>query len=372
MRSFIGLLMALFPACVLAADLVVAHIGPFTGPLADNANGNYIGAKAYIDDVNANGGVNGKMIRLVREDDQYKPAETARLLELVAKRDKPVAFINLLGSANVGLLLKEQTLEKLGIPAIGVTPGAEVLRKPGSPFLFHVHAGDNAQFAKMLEQLSTIGIKKIAIVYQNLPFGTAGLAFLEQAAPTMGLKIVGKVPMAGGQNDAIVEAAVLAKAGAQSYIMVLGPGSAASFVREARVAGDMTPIYSMSYVPPASIIERAGLAGATGIALTQTMPNPDSSATGLVRQYRSAMKQYAPAGTPSTSFALVGYLAALVTVEGLKHAGSSPTPATLVQALNKIQDLELGGYTIDFSEGNRVGAKYVNIGVVDRNGKLMY
>ncbi len=372
MKSFLGLLMSLFPAWVLAADLVVAHIGPFTGPLAENANGNYVGAKAYFDHINAQGGVNGKMIRLVREDDQYKPAETARLLEMVANRDKPIAFINLLGSANVGLLLKEHTLEKLGVPAVGVTPGAESLRDPGSPLLFHVHAGDKAQLGKLVDQLSTMGTKNVAVVYQDLPFGTGGLAFLEQLTATKGLKIVAKASMAAGQSDAKPAVAQLAKAGAQSYILVLAPGSATSFVRDARAAGDSTPIYSMSYVPPASVIEKAGLAGAAGIALAQITPNPSSPTTGLGRDYHAALKAYAPAGTPPTSFSLVGYLAAVVTVEGLKRSGSSPTSAALVHAINEIRDLELGGYTIDFSQGNRIGSKYVNIGVVDRKGKLTY
>lgn len=372
MKSLLSFLAALLPAWALATDLVVADIGPFTGPLAENGNGNYIGAKAYFDHVNAQGGVNGRMIRLIREDDQYRPAETARLLELVAKRDRPVAFINLLGSANVALLLKERTLERLGTPAIGVTPGAESLRNPGSPFLFHLHAGDKAQLGKLVEQLATTRIQTVAVVYQDVPFGTGGLAFLEGLTAAKGLRIVGRASMAAGANDARPAADQLAKTHAQSYIMVLAPGSASAFVRDARAAGDTTPIYSMSYVPPASVVEKAGIEAAVGIGLAQVTPNPESPTTGLVREYHAVLRKYAPADTSPTSFSLMGYLAAVVTVEGLKRSGNSPTSAALVQALNEIRDLDLGGYRIDFSHGNRVGSKYVDLAVIDRKGKLRY
>ena len=102
-------------------------------------------------------------MRLVEEDDKYSPQETMRLLRHVAQRDQPIAFINLLGSANVTALLKDQTLEQLKIPAVGITPGADVLRTPGSNWMFHVHASDNAQLKRILGQLNTMGLKRIAV-----------------------------------------------------------------------------------------------------------------------------------------------------------------------------------------------------------------
>ncbi|MDR3452237.1 MAG: ABC transporter substrate-binding protein [Rhodoferax sp.] len=357
---------------VWAGEIVIASVAPFTGPLAENGEGNYIGAKAYIDYVNTQGGVNGNKIHFVREDDQYKPAETLRLVEMIAKRDRPVAFINLLGSANVALLLKEKTFDKLAIPAIGVTPGADSLRKPGSPYIFHLQASDNVQLEALLDQQAAISVKRIAVVYQDIPFGKGGLKFLEENVGPKGLQIVGKVSMAAGQDDAKAAAKRMAETKAQCYLLVLTPNSASAFVRDAREAGDVTPIYTMSYTPPSSIVSKAGVANAAGAALAQVTPNPDSTATGLVREYQALLTKYAPPGTPRSSFSLAGFLAAKVTVEGLRRSGSTPTSAKLIDAINGIRDLDLGGYVIDFSSGSRVGSKYVNIGVVGRNGKLLY
>ena len=170
-----------------AQEVVVAHVGPMSGPLAVNGVANYEGAKAYFDQVNAQGGINGQKIRLVREDDQYKADETIRLVQEVTKRDKPVAFINLLGSANVTAMFKDKTFDKVATPFVGITPGAEALRNPGSPWMFHVHAGDRAQLRRVLTHLSTIGLNNIAVVYQDIPFGKSGLGFVDEMAP--GLKV---------------------------------------------------------------------------------------------------------------------------------------------------------------------------------------
>jgi branched-chain amino acid transport system substrate-binding protein len=355
-----------------ASEITIASVAPFTGPLSDNAEGNYIGAKAYFDSVNARGGVNGNKIRFIREDDKYTPTETLRLVELVAQRDKPVVFVNLLGSANVGLLLKEKTLEKVGVPAVGVTPGSEGMRNPGSLYLFHLQAGDNAQLTRLLDQLATIGIKRIAVVYQDNPFGKGGLKFLEDSVAKRGLEIVGSTMMALGLDDAKPAAKALATSKAQSYVLVLAPNSAASFVRDARAAGDTTPIYTMSYTPASTLVNKAGLAAATGVALAQVTPNPGAPTTGVVREYQEVLAKHAPAGTPFSSFSLAGFIAAKITVEGLKRSGAVPTTAKFVEAINGLRNVELGGYTIDFSSGNRVGSKYVNIGVVDHSGRLIY
>jgi ABC-type branched-subunit amino acid transport system substrate-binding protein len=146
MRSFlVSMVLVLGLSAGQAGELVVAHVGPFSGPLSVNGLANHEGGKACVDEVNAAGGVNGSTLKLVREDDQYKPEETIRLLREVAQRDRPVAFMNLLGSANVGAVLKDKTLEDIKVPVVGVTPGADVIRAAGNPWLFHVRRPACAQ-----------------------------------------------------------------------------------------------------------------------------------------------------------------------------------------------------------------------------------
>jgi len=354
-----------------ASEVVVAQVGPMTGPLGPNGIANFVGAKACFDRVNAEGGVHGAKIRFVREDDQYKTEETLRLLELVTKRDKPVAFVNILGSVNVSTVLKEKLLDRLQVPMIGVTPGAESLRQPGSPWLFHVHAGDRAQIERILGHLSTLGISRLAVVYQDIPFGKGGLAMADELAGPLKVEIIGRVPAPAGTDDLKAAAAELRKTGAQTYLMILAPNSGASLVRDVRLAGDRTPIYGMSYVPADAIVAKAPPGSAVGVALAQVTPNASTLNTGVTREFHQAMSKFAPDVTEPSQLHLVGYLAARITVEGLRLAGANPTPASLANSLRRFR-LDLGGYNVDFTGGDNVGSRYVNIGVVDARGRLMY
>jgi ABC-type branched-subunit amino acid transport system substrate-binding protein len=353
-----------------AQELVIAQVAPMTGPLGVGAQANFVGAKAYFDHVNDTGGVHGAKIRLVQEDDQYKPQETIRLLELVAQRDKPLAFVNMYGSANVAAVLKDKVLDRLRIPVIGVTPGAESLRKPGSPWVFHVQAGDRAQIRKILAHLSTTGISRVAVVYQDNPFGKNGLAFAEEMAGSMKVQIVGKVSAPSAADDLKAAAAELRKTNAQTYLMVLASNSGAALVRDVRLAGDLTPIYGMSYVDAAGVVAKAPSKSATGVALAQVAPGSALATTALTRDFRDILTKYAPAGTERSQLHLVGFIAARVTAEALSNAGASPTPERVAQALRKLRK-DLGGYFIDFSGDDNVGSNYVDIAVIDERGRLM-
>jgi branched-chain amino acid transport system substrate-binding protein len=353
-----------------AQELVIAQVAPMTGPLGVGAQANFVGAKAWFDHVNDHGGIHGATIRLVQEDDRYKPQETIRLLELVAQRDKPLAFINMYGSANVSAVLKQRTLDRLRIPAIGVTPGAESLRKPGSPWVFHVQAGDRAQIRKILAHLSTTGIARVAVVYQDNPFGKNGLAFVEESAGAMKVQIVGRVSVPSAADDLKAAAAALRKTGAQTYLMVLASNSGAALVRDVRRGADPTPIYGMSYVDAAGVVAKAPAGSATGVALAQVAPSSAVAISGLTRDFHSALAKYAPPGTGRTQLHLVGFIAARVTAEALVAAGPSPTPERLAQALHKLRK-DLGGYFIDFGNDDNVGSNYVDIAVIGERGQLL-
>ncbi len=352
-----------------AGELVVAHVGPFSGPLSVNGLSNQIGSKACIDEVNAAGGVNGNTLRFVHYDDEYKPARTIELMREVAKRDKPVAFLNVLGSSNVTAMLKDKTLEDLKIPLVGVTPAADVLRSPGSPWMFHITASDNAQLGRIVQHLYTIGLRRIAVAFQDLPFGRGGLAYVEGEAEKIGLTITKSVSVPAGGEEFGASLEELRKSEAQAYVMVLAPNTAIAFAAQVRQGGDVTPMYAMSYVPVKGLVERAGAENAVGIALAQVTPNTFSSVSGLVRKFHAAMDKHVP-GEAQTQLHLIGYLSCRVLIEGLRGAGDNPTPERLRQALTRVRT-DFGGYPVDFAGGN-VGARYLNIGVVTRDARLLY
>ena len=102
------------------------------------------------------------------------------------------------------------------------------------------------------------------------------------------------------------------------------------------------------------------------------MPNPNSIAVPVVREYQAAIKRYAPAGTEYSYTSLEEFIAAKVLVEAIRRSGGTPTPHKVLLALEGMTSYDPGGLPLHFSDTNRVGSKFVELTVINRYGQLMH
>jgi ABC-type branched-subunit amino acid transport system substrate-binding protein len=210
-----------------------------------------------------------------------------------------------------------------------------------------------------MSHLSTLGIKRVAVVYQDIPFGQGGMKFIDEIAPSLSVSVVGRVPVPSAADNLSSQAALLRASNAQAYVMILAPNSGTSLARDVRVGKDTTPIYGMSYVPVKGIIDKTSGTNAAGIGLAQVTPNTFSASSGLVRRFRAVMAKHTPAVKEHTQLHLIGYISCRALVE-----------ESLQASLRKVR-IDLGGYMVDFA-GTNVASKFVDIGVITNDGRLMY
>ena len=84
------------------------------------------------------------------------------------------------------------------------------------------------------------------------------------------------------------------------------------------------------------------------------------------------MDKFLPEVKARSSMQMIGYVNARIAGEAIRRAGPHPTPYKVAAALRQLR-VDLGGYLVDFpANGKNVGAEFVDIGVVDSRGKLMY
>lgn len=353
-----------------AADITVAQVAPLSGVLATTGAQMVLGGKVYFDHVNASGGVHGAKIRHLVADDGYKVDETVRLTrELLANPDV-LALYGFAGTANVGKLLADKVLEEGGAALVAPYTGGEVLRNPFNPWIYHVRAGYGDETEHMVQQVTTLGMNRIAVVYQDDGFGKAGLEGVERALAKRNLKL--STSATYERNTDKVEAAVakIKSSDAQAIIMIAVNKPAAAFVKQYRESGGGAQLYNISVVDPAEIVKLAGLKNAHGLGICQVVPYPYMASLPAVREFHAVMKRYAPeAAINYTNFEQ--YLGAKVLVEGLRRAGAKPTRAKVMKALESMSDFDLGGVNVGYSPTNRVGARYVEVTVVGSTGKLM-
>ncbi|MDB5930104.1 MAG: transporter substrate-binding protein [Polaromonas sp.] len=355
---------------VHAADLVIGQVAPLSGVLASTGQQMVVGGKIYFDSINAQGGIHGTMIRQEVVDDGYKVAETVRLTRELLARPEVIALFGFAGTANVTQLLTEGVLEAGGAALVAPYTGGESLRNPFNPWIFHVRAGYAAEAEHMVQQVTTLGMKRIAVMYQDDGFGKAGLLGVENALTKRSLKL----SAAAGyeRNTDNVEEAVkkIRASDAQAIIMISVNKPSAAFVKQYREAGGSAKLYNISVVDPAELVKLAGLKNVHGLGISQVVPYPFGSTLPVVRQYQELLKKYAPDEVVNyTSFE--EFVGAKVLVEGLRRAGPNPTRAKVVKALESMNNYDTGGITVSYSPSNRMGSRFVEVTVVSSSGKLM-
>jgi ABC-type branched-subunit amino acid transport system substrate-binding protein len=267
-------------------------------------------------------------------------------------------------------LLKDGVLDVGGAALVAPYTGGESLRNPFNPWIFHVRAGYADEAEHMVQQVTTLGMSRIAVMYQDDGFGKAGLLGVENALTKRNLKLAAA---AGYERntDKVEEAVKKIKASdAQAIIMISVNKSTAAFVKLYRESGGGAQLYNISVVDPAELVKLAGLKNAHGLGISQVVPYPFMPNTPVVREYQALLKKYAPKEVVNyTSFE--EFIGAKVLVEALRRAGPNPTRAKVVKSLEGMNSYDTGGVTVNYSPSNRIGSRYVEVTVIGSTGKLL-
>lgn len=346
--------------------VVLGQAAVFSGPAAQLGIQLRNGIKAYLDYVNEKGGVHGRKIELVTEDDRYEasvaPGATRKLIE----EHKVFALIGYVGTPTGVAHLLVVTQAK--VPLVGMFTGAEVLRVPFNRYIFHVRASYYDETEKIVEQIVSIGGRNIAVFYQDDSYGMAGLTGTDIAMKKRNMKIsaLGTVE----RNTVKVEEAVkkINAVKPDAVVMISAYTSIAEFVRQMQKAGSNATFYNVSFVGSKALSDALGKDG-VGVAISQVVPFPWGTAVPVVKEYQQLSKK---AGFTDYNFsAMEGFLSAKVAVEGLRRAGRNLTRDGFIAALEKMQDVDLGGFYVGYSPTNRAGSKFVDLTIIGRGGKFL-
>lgn len=354
------------------AELVVAQVAPMSGPIGVEGREYNSGVRLAIAAANAGGGVLGQKLALTTEDDEYNPEKTVAAIRQVA-RSEALALLMPVGSPSMTRVLKEGVLEQVRMPVIGVVPGAEPFRKPHNPFLYHVRAGDIDQYRKIVEHSLTVGMRRIAVVYVDIPFGKAGLAAVEGLLKVHELAPAARAPIAMGGAESLAAALqAVTRAGADLILLISPAQRAGEFVGAARDFGLAAPITTLSYGNADTICRVASPEKALGVGLAQVFPNVRNRSLRIVREYQDDLKRFGGTDARASLMQFEAYIAAKVLIEGLRRAGKAPTRARLAQALDSLRDHDLGGFSVDFSADKHTGSAFVDMSIVGRGCQLVY
>lgn len=357
---------ALLGTMAARADIVVGQVAPFSGPQAVTGRAIHAGAKLYFDAVNAKGGVRGQRLRLVTRDDVQKPEDTVRLVKELIAQEAPVAMLGTVGTSNLEALAKDGTLTKARVPMVGAVSGAASVA--GASSMMVVKASYRDEIGRLFSQLSQLGIQRAGLVYQDDGLGKDVLAGAEAAAKQSGVTLVGRAGYP--RNTTEVQAAVAEMAKAEPQVIFLGATTAAAieFVKRYSDSGGRATIYGMSIIDTDALLKALGPDKARGYAFSVVLPLASQTSRPVVREYLTLR---ANAKDPDLSArSIEGYIAAKALVLALEKA-PRPTAEAVASALAVGGGLDLGGYTLDFTDQGRTGSRYVDFAMIGSGGKIV-
>lgn len=351
--------------------LVLGQSTALSGPLLRTAGLFNEAAGAVFEQVNRQGGIQGRRVVLQVLDDGYVVERTVQNVRMLVAQDSVLALFGVLGVPNTAAALPLATAA--GVPLLFPMNGDAAIRRVASRWLFTATASFEDEVDRLVAHLRTLGHKQFAVAHLSNPFGQAMQQAAAQAAQRHQLGLLYSVGFALDGSDTGAAAAELAGAlrSANETVPVLlaaFSSSAVGFVKALRGAGSPAPLMTFSGVGTEQLTRELGPL-ATGIVVSQIVPFPWSPAIPVVRDYQALCRERSQSNY--SHLGLWGHIAARTTVDALRRAGKGVTRERLVDALEGLKHHDLGQYPLDFGPGRHHGSRFVDISLIGRNGQLI-
>ena len=349
---------------------------PMTGIAAPGYSKVAPAAKAYFDYVNANGGINGRKIQLVIEDDRYLPQEAVIKTNKLILRDKVFAIVGALGTANNLAVNSKVRLGARGVPSLFVNTGfsgfADKRKYPTLFPLFSTYAMEAKIMGNYIKE--NFAGKKIGLIVQNDDFGVDALKGFAAA----GVKFDETIKyVSGTQSPATaltwVQKLVAAKIEVV-YLFGVTTATAAAVGVAAQagykpqwifgsVGADATTIQTATTVPVALL---------NGAISASFMPDAADTTDEYVKFFREVNTQYNK-GVTFDNNVLAGMNGAMMVANAIKAAGPNLTRKGLMAAIESkgASFASAALVPLAYSATSRVGYTGYWIGKYNATGALL-
>lgn len=275
------------------------------------------GTRLAIEESNAAGGVLGRTLELITEDDQSKPGESATVVKKLISRDKVVVI---LGEITSGRTLEAAPIAQAAkIPLI--SPGAtnvEVTAKGN--YIFRVCFIDDFQGTVMAKfARDTLQLKRVAILSSVSSAQSVGLAkYFRERFTSASTVIAAEQKYSEGEKDFRAQLTAIKAAGADGIFVPGYYAEAALICKQARDLGLTLPLLGVDGWESPDLLAIAG-AAAEGCYLS-THFSPESKAPVVVAFNERYQKRW---GISANALSVLGYDATMLAIDAIRRAGST-------------------------------------------------
>jgi branched-chain amino acid transport system substrate-binding protein len=319
---------------VTDTEIVLGSWGPQDGPagaygVIDRT------IDVYFKKVNDEGGINGRKIRFIYENDSYQPAKTVAAVKKLVEEDKVFALVGGLGTPH-NLAVMDYLVQN-NVPHVWPATGTTALAVPLKKNVYAVQLNYTTE-ATLLAQyaLDQLSSKKFAVFYQNDAFGKEGLDAVQAELKKRGVAPADAVSYETADTNFSAQALKLQTTGADTVIVYAVPKPGGSVLAEMGKIGFKPKLLSSSVINDPSIFQ---LAGPTidGMLIEAYLPAFDDLSNPKIVEYQAFMTKYAPREQLG-GFSESGYAYAQVMVEALKRGGKDLTRDSFLTNLDQMKN----------------------------------
>lgn len=298
------------------------------------------GILAAFAEVNTRGGVHGRKLDLISRDDGYDPDRSVLQTYKLLDEDKVFALIGAVGTPTS--LVTVPIAKAQDVPFIGPFTGAGFLRAPDLNNVVNIRASYAAEAESWVKHLTEDRhIKRIAIFYQDDPYGRDGLAGVKLALQKRGIELAAEATYERNTRAVASAMRTLKRAEPEAVVMVGTYAPCAEFIRLARQSSFNPVFVNISFVGAVALAQELGPLG-EGVIVSQVVPFPWDTSIKVVADYQAAQRLLGPELEPDF-VSLEGYLSGRLAVAALELAGTNPTRSKLLQVINEVGQFDISG-----------------------------
>jgi ABC-type branched-subunit amino acid transport system substrate-binding protein len=339
---------------------VVAQIVDSTASQLDVSRDFLIGSRVAWKDINAKGGVNGRLIQHLALEVDGTSASMRAALDSIKKIPNCVALSGTAGdraaSQLVALLRQDQH------DIAHVAPWLQNSDLDGDNRTFPIFASRQDQIAQALKSLAIMGVPDLGAVYASAQEYALYRADVERAASALKIKLTSYKPT----GDLALVGKSLTPDTPRILLLIGGTPELVQFTQGIEKQARQRYIVALADVNLQTMMQM-GAARLTPVMATQVVPMVNSPLP-VVKTYREALARLFD--EPPTPQSLAGYIAAHYTYEVLNSVESIPTRQSTLQAFQQRHTIDVGGFRVSFNAQGRSGS-YVTQSMITPDGRLV-
>jgi branched-chain amino acid transport system substrate-binding protein len=336
-------------------ELTIGSIQDLSGPLAGFGKQIRLGMMLRIDEINEQGGVNGRKVKLLIEDSGYDPKKAVLAAQKLVNQDKIFAMVAHLGTAQNNAAMPVQ-FDKNVVNFFPVTAAREMYE----PFNRLKYAFAATYFDQMRTTLPRLvkekNVTKVCTIYQDDEFGLEVLRGAEAGLKTMNMDFVEKTSYKRGATDFSSQVARMKAAGCEMVVLGTIIRETIGTIGESRKTG-FNPVFFGSSAAYTDLIHKLGGKAMDGLYATMTVQNPylDDASKNVsfwANKYKTKFTE------DPTVFSVYGYNAIDTFLRAAQKAGPGLTTDSFIKAMDTmtIEPDMFGSAPAVFSPTKRLGS----------------